>query len=59
MTGQDSYLASKLIAGEGQDAEALRLILLVKLHQFGVVHISLASFAGNIDYNAYPIPGTE
>lgn len=47
------FLASKLIAGEGQDAEALRLILLVKLHQFGVVHVSLASLTGYIDDNTH------
>ena len=59
LTSQPPYLASKLIAGEGEDTKALRLILVVKLHQFGVVHVSLASLTCNIHYNAHTIPVDE
>lgn len=50
------YLASKLVAGEGKDAQAIGFILLVKLHQFGVVHAGQTSLASHIDYNARIAP---
>lgn len=50
------YLASKLVAGEGKDAQAIGFIFLVKLHQLGVVHAGQASLAGHIDYNARIAP---
>jgi len=49
------FLASKLVAGEAKDGESLRLILSVKLHQFGVVHVCLASLAGHVYHDTYPV----
>ena len=43
------FLLHELIAGEGQNFEALLAILLVELNHFGVVRFSESSLRGHVD----------
>jgi len=43
------FLTGKLIAGESKDFESLRVVLVVKLNELGIVCVCQTSFGGNVD----------